>query len=85
MTTSRTAISLNSDLLKQTDKIAKETGNSRSGVVAIALQKYFRELEQQKISAALDEVYGDESNSDLDVIDAGSNYFANNILDREEW
>ena len=49
MTTAKTAISLESTLLEQTDKLAKETGNSRSGIIAIALQKYFSELEQQKI------------------------------------
>ena len=46
MSTSRTAISLDSELLKQTDKIAKNTGNSRSGVIAIALSKYLQELNQ---------------------------------------
>ena len=38
MTTTKTAISLDSALLEQTDRIAKKTGNSRSGVIAIALQ-----------------------------------------------
>ena len=85
MTTSRTAISLDSKLMQKTEQLAKETGNSKSGVISIALEKYFRELEQQKISATLDEIYGEDSNTDLEAIDAGVDYFASNVLKREQW
>ena len=75
MTTAKTAISLESTLLEQTDKLAKETGNSRSGVIAIALQKYFSELEQQKVLEQLNLVYDDDTNSDSDFTQAAKDYF----------
>ena len=86
MATAKTAISLESSLLEQTDKLAKETGNSRSGVIAIALQKYFHELEQQKILEQLDSVYTDDTNSDSELTKAGKDYFASNVVtELEQW
>lgn len=83
MTTAKTAISLDSALLEQTDRIAKKTGNSRSGVIAIALQKYFHDLEQQEILDKLNQVYEEELNSDVELTEAAKNYFANNIIETE--
>ncbi|MDJ0633165.1 MAG: hypothetical protein QNJ34_08250 [Xenococcaceae cyanobacterium MO_188.B29] len=83
MTTAKTAISLDSALLEQTDRIAKKTGNSRSGVIAIALQKYFHDLEQQEILDKLNQVYEEELNSDVELTEAAKNYFANNIVETE--
>ena len=83
MTTAKTAISLDSALLEQTDQIAKKTGNSRSGVIAIALQKYFHDLEQQEILDKLNQVYEEELNSDVELTEAAKNYFANNIVETE--
>ena len=87
MATAKTAISLDSELLKQTDKLAKKTGNSRSGVISLALQKYFHDLEQQKILNQLNEVYEDETtaNEDLKLTNAAKNYFGNNVLEAEQW
>ena len=86
MTTAKTAISLELNLLEQTDKLAQETGNSRSGVIAIALKKYFHELEQQKILEQLDLVYEDDANSDLDFTATAKNYFAKNVAaEFEQW
>jgi metal-responsive CopG/Arc/MetJ family transcriptional regulator len=55
MTTSKTAISLDSSLLEETDKRAKQTGNSRSGIIAIALQKYFNDLKEQETLEAVND------------------------------
>ena len=86
MTTAKTAISLESSLLEQTDQLAKETGNSRSGVIAIALQRYFHELEQQKILEQLDSVYEDDDNSDSNFTQAAKDYFASNVANEaEQW
>ena len=84
MNTARTAISIDLELLKKTDKEAKETNNSRSGVIAIALSKYFAELEQQRISELLDEVY-EEDGEDSNFVKAANQYFSNKILEQEEW
>ena len=86
MTTAKTAISLESTLLEQTDKLAKETGNSRSGIISLALQRYFHELEQQKILEQLNLVYDDDTNSDSDFTQAAREYFADNIAtETEQW
>lgn len=53
MTTAKTAISLDLKLLEKTDEVAKETNNSRSGVIAIALSQYFERLQQQEILSQL--------------------------------
>ena len=84
MTTAKTAISLESTLLEQTDSLAKETGNSRSGVIAIALKKYFYELEQQKILEQLNQVYEDNNSSEPEFTNAAIEYFAQNITAEEE-
>ncbi len=85
MGTSRTAISLDTELLEQTDKIAQETGSSRSGIIAIALGRYFQELEKERISATLNEIYQDDSNSELDLTRAGTKYFGDRVAEEEEW
>ena len=86
MSTSKTAISLDSSLLEQTDKLAQETGNSRSRIIAIALQKYFHELEQQKILEQLDSVYEDETSSDSEFTAVAKEYFAQNVVNKsEQW
>ncbi len=86
MTTAKTAISLDLNLLEQTDNLAQETGNSRSGVIAIALKKYFHELEQQKILEQLDLVYEDDANSDLDFTEVAKDYFVKNVFTEvEQW
>ena len=69
-------------MLEQTDKVAKETDNSRSGVIAIALQKYFHELEQKKILEQLNFVYEDDVNSDSDFSEAAKDYFVNNVMQK---
>lgn len=85
MTTAKTAISLDLKLLEKTDEIAKETNNSRSGVIAIALSQYFERLQQQKILSQLNDVYGDETETDLEFLNAGKKYFAQKILESEQW
>lgn len=86
MKTAKTAISLPQELLEQTDKVARETGNSRSGVVAIALSKYLQQLKQERMLAQLNEVYDEPlAVEDLEVLKAGKAYLEQNIIDREEW
>ncbi|MGF1589734.1 MAG: ribbon-helix-helix domain-containing protein [Pleurocapsa sp.] len=81
----KTTISLDATLLEQTDEQARKTGNSRSGVMAIALQKYLNELRQEEILTQLNDVYQSEESDDLQFVSAAKDYFGNNILDQEEW
>lgn len=85
MTTAKTAISLDLKLLEKTDEVAKETNNSRSGVIAIALSQYFERLQQQEILSQLNDVYRNETETDLEFLDAGKKYFAQEILENEQW
>jgi metal-responsive CopG/Arc/MetJ family transcriptional regulator len=81
----KTTISLDSNLLKQTDEQARKTGNTRSGVMAIALQKYFKELREEEILNQLNNVYQDEDSDDLEFVDVAKNYLSNNVLEQQEW
>ena len=84
MTTAKTVISLELTLLEQADKLAEKTGNSRSGVIAIALQKYFYELKQREIIAQLNSVYEEDVSSDSELIETAKVYFTNNVATESE-
>lgn len=84
MSTAKTAISIDTELLKETDSLAKKTSNSRSGVIALALKEYFHRLKQKEILTQLNDVYqGNEEEAEL--VDASKNYFGEEILEDEEW
>jgi metal-responsive CopG/Arc/MetJ family transcriptional regulator len=85
MTTAKTAISLDQELLKETDTIAKQTNNSRSGVIALALKEYFHRLKQEEILSQLNNVYDHQVEDETKLIDAGKSYFTQEILESEEW
>jgi predicted transcriptional regulator len=85
MSAVKTTISLDANLLKQTDEQARKTGNSRSGVMAIALQKYFKELCEEEILTQLNDVYQYEDSHDSEFVDVAKNYLSNNVLEQEEW
>ena len=84
MTTAKTAISLDQELLQETDKIAKQTKNSRSGVISLALKEYFHRLKQEDILSQLNNVYKSDT-EETELINAGKDYFSQEILEDEEW
>ena len=83
----KVAISLPKNLLDKTDNAAVETGNSRSGIVAIELREYINRLEQEKILSQLNEVYKDEASisEELSIVNAGKTYVGNNLIEPEGW
>ncbi len=85
MTTAKTAISLDRELLQETDKIAKQTKNSRSGVISLALKEYFHRLKQEDILSQLNDVYESNTEDETELINAGKDYFSQEILEDEEW
>jgi metal-responsive CopG/Arc/MetJ family transcriptional regulator len=87
MKTAKTAISLPESLLEKTDKLAQNTGNTRSGVVALALQEYLLRQEQEEVLKKLNEVYSDEDemNEDREFLDSARDYFSENIIEKESW
>lgn len=60
---------------------------SRSGIIAIALQKYFNDLKEQETLEALDRVYNDNSlvAAENNFISAGKEYWAKKVLKQEQW
>ena len=48
MSKAKTAISLDTELLELTDRQAQKTGKSRSGIVEIALKKYFNDISNRR-------------------------------------
>ncbi|MHC1759600.1 MAG: CopG family transcriptional regulator [Negativicutes bacterium] len=53
----KTAISLEADLFRRTDLMARARNVSRSQFVAEALEKYIAQQEEEKILAQLNSVY----------------------------
>jgi hypothetical protein len=56
----KTAISLDTDLLKEADQTARALGLSRSRLFSLALQDYLRHRRQQQILEQLNQTYGDQ-------------------------
>ncbi len=84
MNKAKTAISIDSDLLELTDKQAQKTGKSRSGIVEIALKKYFDDIQQQEILVALNETYADNEEAE-EFGNLTKEYLASNIVEDEKW
>ena len=56
----KTAISLDTNLLKEADQTARALGLSRSRLFSIALENYLRQRRQEQILERLNQVYSDE-------------------------
>lgn len=58
----KTAISLPDELFERADAEARRANLSRSELYARAIERYLADLDDDAITAALDEVYADDSN-----------------------
>lgn len=56
----KTAISITTPLLEETDRTARKLGVSRSRLVALALADYLKQQRNRGITEQLDRVYGGE-------------------------
>lgn len=56
----KTAISVEDELMEQTDAAARELGLTRSGLVAEALRGYLRQRAQAQVTERLNQVYADD-------------------------
>jgi metal-responsive CopG/Arc/MetJ family transcriptional regulator len=54
----KTAISIETPLLEETDRTAKKLGVSRSRLVSLALKNYLRQSRNHEIVEQLNHVYG---------------------------
>ena len=84
MSKAKTAISLDAELLKLTDKQAQKTGKSRSGIVEIALKKYFNDIQQQEILLALNETYSDNEEAE-ELGNLTKEYLTSHLVEDEKW
>jgi metal-responsive CopG/Arc/MetJ family transcriptional regulator len=57
----KTAISIETPLLQETDRTARKLGVSRSRFVSMALKSYLRESRNREIVEQLNRVYGEEA------------------------
>ena len=53
----KTAISVDGELLNETDRAARELGLSRSRLISVALQDYLRHRRQEQITEQLNRAY----------------------------
>jgi metal-responsive CopG/Arc/MetJ family transcriptional regulator len=61
MATVKTAISIDEDLFAQVDSAASEMAISRSRLIAISLQEYFRRRESRRLLEEINRTYTDEA------------------------
>ena len=79
----KTAISIPDHIFEEAEKQAKRLGISRSEFYSIAIEKYIASMSQEEITAALNQVYGDNQLDNsvdplLDTMQMG-------ILTEENW
>jgi hypothetical protein len=79
----KTAISIPDEVFDEAERLAAELGTSRSQLYTRAVREYVARHSADKITAALDSVYG----SDPDTPDESgfARAAANRILQRTEW
>jgi len=56
----KTAISVEDNLLRQADQVARSMKLSRSKLISVALQDYLKRRRDQEILERLNRVYGDD-------------------------
>jgi metal-responsive CopG/Arc/MetJ family transcriptional regulator len=56
----KTAISIDTPLLEETDRVARKMGLNRSRLVALALTDFLRERRNREMLEQLNAVYGEE-------------------------
>lgn len=67
----KTAISIPDELFAAGDRLARRLGVSRSELYARALSRYLAGADDTEVTAALDDVYGDdEGHMDAALVDA---------------
>jgi len=82
---SKTAISIDEHLLKETDSIAQELSVSRSQVVSSALDEYVRRYRNQQILTQLNAAYADGMNEDEQKSLRFIRSQAKKLGDADEW
>jgi predicted transcriptional regulator len=78
----KTAISIPDDVFQEADRLAAESGQSRSQLYSRAVREYIARHSAERITAALDKVYSEpEDESELEFLRKA----ARETLGRQEW
>ena len=82
----KTAISLQETLFRKADGLATELHVSRSQLFALAMEKFIREYENQKMVEALNAVYTGEPDPEAKIWLAGAKRLYRHVLEADtEW
>lgn len=82
----KTAISLKQPLLAQVDMVAQEMGIPRSRLFVLAVEDFLRRRENERLLAALNDVYGKNFPTEEDQAELEARqYLYANTLEHEEW
>jgi len=84
MTTMKTAISVDSSLMKEVDAWAQELKISRSRLFAMGVEKLIQQYKSKRMLAAINAVYAEPSVEETAHLDAMYTTFGNLMVD-EEW
>ena len=81
----KTAISMQEDLFKEVNRIAKDLKVSRSKLFVLAVQDFIKKQENQKMLMQINKAYSDNLDSEEQIIQNGmrKKHIAN--LERESW
>ena len=78
----KTAISIPDDVFQEADRLAAESGQSRSQLYSRAVREYIARHSAERVTAALDMVYSDsEDEPELEFLQRA----ARETLGRQEW
>ncbi len=85
MTTIKTAVSIEEGLFHRADKLAAELQLSRSGLVALALERFIVQYDTKRIVEILNEVYADGLTEEEQQTMAGMRRLQAELLEDEQW
>jgi metal-responsive CopG/Arc/MetJ family transcriptional regulator len=81
----KTAISIENQLLDQTNDLAKELDISRSQVFALAIEKFIQQHRNKKLLAQINNVYAEELDSeDMENMEIMRSH-QRKIMEHDEW
>jgi metal-responsive CopG/Arc/MetJ family transcriptional regulator len=81
----KTAISMQEDLFKKVNKMAKDLKVSRSKLFVLAVQDFIRKQENQKLLLQINKVYSDAPDLEEEKIQKGMRKKHTAHLEREAW
>ena len=71
-------------MAKEADTLAREMGVTRSGLYAMALREFIRRRESAGLLEKLNDAYGDETDSEEELLLRGIKRHSRRLLDEEE-